>query len=98
MGSLADAAASPADVAIVKSQATPNPAVPGQAVTWTITVTNNGPSDATGVQTADTVPAAVAGLAVVDMVKGMDRTVEIAHVRLLEKQGGRSGTWTRPED
>ena len=39
---------------------------------------------------------AVHCLAVVDMVKGMDRTVEVVGIRLLAKSGGRSGTWTRP--
>ncbi|HEX7915454.1 beta strand repeat-containing protein, partial [Rudaea sp.] len=51
-----------ADVAIVKTQASPNPAVPGQGVAWTITVTNNGPNAATAVTTSDVVPAAVSGL------------------------------------
>jgi molybdenum cofactor biosynthesis enzyme len=29
------------------------------------------------------------------MVKGIDRNVEIANIRLLRKAGGRSGTWER---
>jgi cyclic pyranopterin phosphate synthase len=40
---------------------------------------------------------AVAGLAIVDMVKGIDRSVELESVRLLAKSGGRSGDWRRPE-
>ena len=56
-----DTAVTTSDVAITKSLATPNPAQPGQTVTWTIVVTNNGPSDA--VMTAsDTVPSSVTGL------------------------------------
>jgi uncharacterized repeat protein (TIGR01451 family) len=51
-----------ADVAIVKSLPAPNPVVPGLALTWTITVTNNGPSEASAVTTSDTVPAAVTTL------------------------------------
>jgi cyclic pyranopterin monophosphate synthase len=39
--------------------------------------------------------AAVAALTVYDMVKGLERGVEIAHVVLLEKAGGRSGAWRR---
>jgi cyclic pyranopterin phosphate synthase len=54
--------------------------------------------DRTGVEMEALTGASIAALALVDMVKGMDRTVEIAHVRLLEKQGGRSGTWRRPVD
>ena len=36
-------------------------------------------------------------LAVVDMVKGIDKSVEIAHVRLVAKSGGRSGDWHRED-
>lgn len=53
-----------ADVVIVKSQASPNPAILGKSLTWTITVTNNGPSTATTVKTSDPVNAAVTGLSV----------------------------------
>jgi cyclic pyranopterin phosphate synthase len=40
--------------------------------------------------------AAVAGLTLIDMTKGIERGVSIESVRLLEKSGGRSGTWKRP--
>jgi cyclic pyranopterin phosphate synthase len=40
---------------------------------------------------------AVAALTVYDMVKGIERGVEIEHVVLLEKTGGRSD-WRRDED
>src|SRR6185436_15570143 len=36
--------------------------VPGTAITYTITVTNAGPSSATGFSVADTVPAAITGV------------------------------------
>ncbi len=38
----------------------------------------------------------VAALAVVDMVKGVDRSAEIVSARITAKSGGRSGDWTRP--
>jgi cyclic pyranopterin phosphate synthase len=38
---------------------------------------------------------AVAGLAVVDMVKGLDKSVELTDVRLVAKTGGKSGDWHR---
>jgi cyclic pyranopterin phosphate synthase len=38
---------------------------------------------------------AVAGLALVDMVKAVDRTAEITGVRVVAKSGGRSGDWRR---
>src|SRR5437588_10170940 len=44
------------DLAIAKS-GSPNPATLGNSVTWTETVTNNGPDAATGVKVADPLPA-----------------------------------------
>lgn len=52
-------------------------------------------ADRTGVEMEALTAVAVAGLAVVDMVKALDRTTELAHVRLEAKSGGRSGTWRR---
>jgi cyclic pyranopterin phosphate synthase len=39
--------------------------------------------------------AAVAGLTLIDMTKGVEKGVYLETVRLLEKSGGRSGTWKR---
>ena len=50
----------------------------------------------TGVEMEALTAASVAALTVYDMVKGVDRTAEIASVRLLEKSGGKSGEWHRP--
>ncbi len=49
----------------------------------------------TGVEMEALTAASVAALTVYDMVKGLERGVEIAEVVLLEKSGGRSGTWRR---
>lgn len=54
-------------------------------------------ADRTGVEMEAMTAVSVAALAIVDMVKGMDKTVEIVNVRLLAKSGGRSGDWQRPE-
>jgi cyclic pyranopterin monophosphate synthase len=51
----------------------------------------------TGVEMEALTAAAVAALTVYDMVKGVERGAEIAEVALLEKSGGRSGTWRRDE-
>ncbi|WP_396658605.1 cyclic pyranopterin monophosphate synthase MoaC [Microbacterium sp.] len=53
-------------------------------------------ADRTGVEMEALTAASVAALAVVDMVKGLDRGTTIEHVRITAKEGGRSGTWTRP--
>jgi cyclic pyranopterin phosphate synthase len=50
----------------------------------------------TGVEMEALTAAAVAGLTLIDMTKGIERGVSIESVRLLEKSGGRSGTWKRP--
>jgi cyclic pyranopterin phosphate synthase len=49
----------------------------------------------TGIEMEAMTAAAVAALTVYDMVKGLERGVTIEAVQLLEKAGGRSGTWRR---
>ena len=51
----------------------------------------------TGVEMEALVAVSAACLALYDMVKGIDRGIEILGVRLLEKSGGRSGRWRRPD-
>lgn len=52
----------------------------------------------TGIEMEALTAASVAGLALYDMCKAVDRGMEITDVRLLAKSGGASGTWTREED
>lgn len=52
----------------------------------------------TGVEMEALTAASVAALTVYDMCKAVDRGMEITSVRLLSKEGGRSGRWTRPEE
>jgi cyclic pyranopterin phosphate synthase len=49
----------------------------------------------TGVEMEALTAASVAALTVYDMVKGLERGVAIEQVVLLEKSGGRSGSWRR---
>jgi cyclic pyranopterin phosphate synthase len=49
----------------------------------------------TGVEMEAMTAASVAALTVYDMVKGVERGVEVTGVRLLSKTGGKSGEWTR---
>lgn len=49
----------------------------------------------TGVEMEALVAASAAALALYDMAKAADRGITIEEVALLEKSGGRSGTWRR---
>jgi cyclic pyranopterin phosphate synthase len=52
----------------------------------------------TGVEMEAMTAASVAALTVYDMVKGVQRDVEIRAVRLVSKSGGKSGSWERSRD
>jgi cyclic pyranopterin monophosphate synthase len=52
-------------------------------------------ADRTGVEMEALTCVAVAGLALVDMVKAVDRGATITDVRVEHKSGGRSGEWRR---
>ena len=49
----------------------------------------------TGVEMEALTGAAVAALAIYDMCKAMDRSISIERIELLEKSGGRSGSFKR---
>ena len=50
----------------------------------------------TGVEMEALTAASIAALTVYDMVKGVERGVEIRGLRLVSKTGGKSGDWFRP--
>ncbi len=52
----------------------------------------------TGVEMEAMVGCAAGALCVYDMVKGIERGVVLERVELLEKRGGRSGTWRRNDE
>ena len=52
-------------------------------------------ADRTGVEMEALTAVAAAGLALYDMVKAVDRSARLTDVRLLAKDGGRSGEWRR---
>src|SRR5207247_1754787 len=52
----------------------------------------------TGVEMEALTAASVAALTIYDMVKGVERGVEIRSIRLVSKTGGKSGEWRRPPD
>jgi cyclic pyranopterin phosphate synthase len=53
-------------------------------------------SERTGVEMEALTAVAVAALTIYDMVKGVERGVEIDDIRLVRKSGGRTGEWERP--
>ena len=54
-------------------------------------------ADRTGVEMEALTAASVGALALIDMVKSLDRLARIEYVELLEKKGGRTGHWIRSE-
>jgi cyclic pyranopterin monophosphate synthase len=54
--------------------------------------------DVTGVEMEALTAVAVAGLTLHDMIKAVDPAAVLDAVRLERKDGGKTGTWTRPED
>jgi cyclic pyranopterin phosphate synthase len=69
-------------------------AVDDSGVDITATV---GTTDRTGVEMEALTAVSVAALALIDMVKGVDREAAIEGVWLLRKSGGRSGEWRREQ-
>jgi cyclic pyranopterin phosphate synthase len=51
----------------------------------------------TGVEMEALTAASVAALTIYDMCKAIDRGMEIRYIRLLRKEGGKSGVWTRED-
>jgi len=51
-------------------------------------------ADRTGIEMEALTAVAVAALALVDMVKAVDRHTRITDIRVTAKSGGRSGNWT----
>jgi cyclic pyranopterin phosphate synthase len=52
-------------------------------------------ADRTGVEMEALTAVATAGLALIDMVKAVDPAASIETVRVLRKEGGKTGLWTR---
>jgi cyclic pyranopterin monophosphate synthase len=53
-------------------------------------------ADRTGVEMEALTAVAVAGLALIDMVKAVDPAASLDGVRVLRKEGGKTGLWVRP--
>jgi cyclic pyranopterin phosphate synthase len=64
-----------------------------QSVDITATVRT---ADRTGVEMEALTAVATAGLALIDMIKTVDPAALITDVRVLRKEGGKTGIWERP--
>lgn len=67
----------------------PEPALPGLRVSASAQLTGR-----TGVEMEALTAVTIACLTIYDMAKAVDRGMEITAVRLVEKTGGKSGSWT----
>jgi cyclic pyranopterin monophosphate synthase len=65
----------------------------GAAVDITATVHS---TDRTGVEMEALTAVSVAALTLYDMIKAVDKAACIDNIRLLRKDGGKSGSWQRP--
>jgi cyclic pyranopterin phosphate synthase len=81
----------PLPLDVVTVEAVPDEELPGIRITATARATGR-----TGVEMEALTAVSVACLTVYDMVKAVDRSMEIGTVRLLEKTGGSRGDWRRP--
>jgi cyclic pyranopterin phosphate synthase len=53
-------------------------------------------ADRTGVEMEALTAVAAAGLALIDMIKAVDPAASLDQVRVLRKEGGKTGLWERP--
>ena len=70
----------------------PDPTLPGLRITAEMRLTAR-----TGVEMEAMVAASVAALTVYDMCKAADRGMVMSEIRVLEKHGGKSGSWVAAE-
>lgn len=54
-------------------------------------------TDRTGVEMEALTAVAVAALTVYDMIKAVDPAARLDDIRLVGKEGGKTGVWTRPQ-
>lgn len=53
-------------------------------------------ADRTGVEMEALTAVSIAGLTLIDMIKALDPAASMSQVRVLSKEGGKTGTWRRP--
>jgi molybdenum cofactor biosynthesis protein MoaC len=80
----------PLPISKVAVELVPDPALPGVRITATVRTTGR-----TGVEMEALTAVSAAALTVYDMLKAAQKGMEIKDIRLVLKEGGRSGTWQR---
>jgi cyclic pyranopterin phosphate synthase len=78
----------PLPISKIEIEIDPEHSLPGFLVRATVKVTAQ-----TGVEMEALTAVSIACLTIYDMVKAIERGMRIEGIRLLEKSGGRSGTW-----
>ena len=82
----------PLNITSVAIDLTPEKNPPRVEIEATVRVTGK-----TGVEMEAMTAAAVAGLTIYDMCKAVDREMTLGEIRLVEKSGGKSGTFVRKD-
>ncbi|GGL64045.1 cyclic pyranopterin monophosphate synthase MoaC [Wenxinia marina] len=80
----------PLPISKVALDLTPDPDLPGVRIEATVKTTGK-----TGVEMEALTAVTVAALTVYDMLKAAEKGMEIGAVRLVSKDGGKSGRWAR---
>jgi cyclic pyranopterin monophosphate synthase len=78
----------PLPIQKVEVQITPDAALPGYTIQATVKIKAE-----TGVEMEALTAASIAALTLYDMAKGLEKSIEIRHIRLLKKTGGKSGDY-----
>ena len=81
----------PLPITKVTVDLTPDPTLPGVRITATVKTTGQ-----TGVEMEALTAVSIAALTVHDMVKAVQKDMEIGGIRLTFKDGGKSGRFTNP--
>lgn len=76
----------PLPITKVALELTPDASIPGVVITATVKTTGQ-----TGIEMEALTAVSVAGLTVYDMLKAVEKTMEISGIRLMMKTGGKSG-------
>jgi cyclic pyranopterin phosphate synthase len=82
----------PLPITKVTLDLTPDETLPGVRITATVKT-----SGQTGVEMEALTAASTAALTIYDMLKATEKGMEIVSIRLLRKEGGKSGTYTLDE-